>query len=554
MDTQEGLQLSDLAGVVTRRGRLVVYTAGAVLLLVYWIAMMLPNQYQASALILVEPQGISEELLAAGVRESDLSQRLGIMTSEILSRARLSDIISDFDLYPDMADWYTREEVVDHMREQLSIEPVFSDLQADQRRNRTGDFNTFRINFSYDSPQLAAEVVNRLSDDFISEHIDARVQVSQKSLEFMRSSMDDLRTQIARVEVEIKEIKEANPGRLPEDLMANQRIQQQMMMDYRNAQQLLAAARSDEAFWKNQVLTAVSLSSPNDPTSPQYRRKLLELELRELRSRGFTDRHPDIIRAEAELEALSMADSEAAQSTPIEQAEDKPPETFAEQNARSEHRRAKLQVAASQEEVRRLEAQLAEVEGRLGATPGVAEQLDRRQREYDSLRNSFQDFSAKLQQASVQANMERRQLGEQLRVLEAAVPPPSPTSPNRPLILALGLVLGLGFGLGLAVVVETGDRSVHNARELQGLVGLPVLAEIPRIMLESDRAERSRRLVIEGAVMLAIVFVSLFGGLLSYFYVNGAPGFLQSGDEYEQAAPPAQQSEYSPMRRGERLG
>jgi len=551
METQEGLQLSDLAGVVTRPGRLVVYVAGVVLLLVYWIAMMLPNQYRASAMILVEPQGVSDELVAAGVRESDLSQRLGIMSSEILSRARLSGIVSDLDLYPDMQDWYTREEIVDHMRSRLLVEPVFSELTGDQRRTRETEFNTFRISFSYDTPKLASEVVNRIANDFISQHIDARVQVSQKSLEFMKSSMNDLRRQIAEVELEIKKIKEANPGRLPEDLLANQRIQQQAMMDYRNAQQLLATAKSDEAFWKNQVLAAVSLTNPNDTTSPQYRMKLLEMELNELRSRGYTDRHPDIIRAETEYAAL--VEAQAARANETTSPEEKPPETFAEQNARSEHRRAILRVEAMQGEVQRLEEQLADVDARLAATPGVAEQLDARIRDYESLSESFRNFSAKLQQASVQADLERRQLGEQLRVLEAAYPPPSPSSPNRPLILALGFVLGLGFGLGVAVVVETGDRSVHTARDLQNLVGVPVLADIPRIMLESDRAERSRRLVLEGIVMLTIVFVCLVGGLLTYFYVNGAPAFLSS-DEDEVKAAPAQQSQSGPIHRYLDLG
>ena len=90
MDTGQSIQVSDLLGVVRRRGRLIVATAGAVILAMYWIAMALPNQYTASSTILVEPQSIDEKLVTAGVRSSDLNERLGIMTAQILRRASAS--------------------------------------------------------------------------------------------------------------------------------------------------------------------------------------------------------------------------------------------------------------------------------------------------------------------------------------------------------------------------------------------------------------------------------------------------------------------------------
>ncbi len=526
MDSPQIFSIQELLAVLARRGRLLASVAGATLLLVFWISMALTNQFRAESLILVEPQGVSDELVAAGVRESDLSQRLGIMSSEILSRARLSKVITDLNLYEDMADWYTREEIVDFMRDRLSVLPVFTEFESGQRRNRDMQFNTFRIGFSYESPGPAAEVVNRLANDFISEHINARVQVSQKSLDFMRASIEGLRAQLVEVEAEIARIKKENAGRLPEDLLGNQRMQQQATSDLRAAQQALSAAVSDEAFWKNQVIAAVSLANPNDRTDPAYRKKQLRLQLSEMRARGFTDRHPDVIIAQAELDSIEENERQNADaaSSGIEKA----PETYAEQNAQSEYRRAGLRAAAAKEEVARLQVQLGEIEMRIASTPAVAEQLDALRREYDSLYKSFQSFSGKLQQATVQADMERRQLGEQLLVLEAAYPPPAPTSPNRPLILVLGLVLGLGLGVVVVVLVETGDRSVHSARELQQISGIPVLADIPSIMLESDRVDRARRIVREVVLVAAIVVFCLVGGLVTYFVVNGAPGFLQT--------------------------
>ena len=58
MTNEPGVQV-DLLGGLKRRGYLASVIAGAITLVVYWIAMALPNQYTASAVLLVEPQAVN---------------------------------------------------------------------------------------------------------------------------------------------------------------------------------------------------------------------------------------------------------------------------------------------------------------------------------------------------------------------------------------------------------------------------------------------------------------------------------------------------------------
>ena len=150
----------------------------------------------------------------------------------------------------------------------------------------------------------------------------------------------------------------------------------------------------------------------------------------------------------------------------------------------------------------------------------VSERLDALNRQYEGLYRSYQDFSSRLQQASVQADLERRQLGEKFRILESAEPAPTPSSPNRILILILGAILGLGIATGAGLIVELADSSVHTSDELQQGLGIPVLVSVPRIMLESDRAARSRRILRETLAAVAVVLFVLIGGGVTYYYVN----------------------------------
>jgi hypothetical protein len=133
----------------------------------------------------------------------------------------------------------------------------------------------------------------------------------------------------------------------------------------------------------------------------------------------------------------------------------------------------------------------------------------------------------------VQVNVERRQLGEQFRILEAAFPAPTPSSPNRLLIIVMGLIAGLALGVGSAVLAEAADSSFRMVRDVQSTLSIPVLAAIPEIILESDRALRRRIALRNMLAASLVVVVCLAGGAVTYMYVNGVPGWLSAVIEGE---------------------
>jgi hypothetical protein len=267
--------------------------------------------------------------------------------------------------------------------------------------------------------------------------------------------------------------------------------------------------------------------------SPNERLQLLENQLGELRSRGFTDRHPDVVATLTEMEQVRGRIAKGSD----EESETRPPTSVAEQQARNEAQRAGLRVEGMQREVVRLQGAIDQAQARLAATPRVAEQLDALEGEYKNLSASANDFSNKRLDASVAANMERRQKGEQFRVLEPAYPPPEPTSPNRPLIIVLGLLLGVAAGAGLALLLDAADSSYHDSRALQSALRLPVLAAIPAILLDPDRARIRRRHFREAFAAVAVAGFVLTGALVGYVIVN-KPNLFRGGAERAAPAPP----------------
>ncbi len=542
MNLDQGSQVIDILGFARRRGKLVAIVAGAFLLVTYWVAMALPNLYSSSATILVEPQSVDEQLVESGVRDTDLNERLGLMTADILSRTRLSSIIDEFKLYEDEWDDMERAEVVRYMQGFVGVEPVFNQLETGQpRANRDFEFNTFKIVFLHEDKYIARDVAQRIANDFINRNIKDRSSITAKSLEFMRDKIESLSKELAGVEKQIADVKAENVGSLPDEANANQNSLQFATNELRDVQRIADGAQSDAAYWKNQALNSADLSGPNDVTSPVYRLRALDLERNSLIARGFTSKHPDMVRIDAELAVLRE------QMKAHSGSEDEPT-SIGEQNARSEQRRAEQRAAAAAEDVARLRETISGIEARVAATPAVAERLDALNRNYDQLARTYQDFSNRLQQAGVQSDMERRQLGEKFRILESAEEAFEPSSPNRILLLSLGAILGLALGAGIGLVAEVTDSSLHTSSELQTALGIPVLASVPRIMLEADRVARSRQIRREIAAACAIVAFVLFGGGATYFLVNGIPGLggptsetspeSDTGDDAAPAQPP----------------
>ena len=514
MNVQAGIQLSDLQGVVRRRGKLVGAVALGVTMVAYWVTMALPNEYESYATVLVEPQAVDPGLVESGIAETDLNRRLHLMAAQILSRPRLSRMIDELGMYEDESNYLVRDEIINLMREQIRVEPVLPELEQAQTYRRETQIDQFRIFFRDDQAAMARDVAQQLANDFIEEHIASRVRTSQKSLEFIDVELTRLAEHIQGIESQIADVKAANSGRLPEDMGGNQRMMERLVGSLTAARREAATARSDEAFFRSQSATARELMGRGGETrdSPEARMRFLVLALTDFASRGLTEKHPDVISSRKELAMLQAQLEQHRSGTGAG--------SFAEYGADAEAERARHRRIEAEQEIERLQAAADEIQAQFAAMPSVAEKLDAFNREYSHLFSSYQDFSNRRLEASVQSDLERRQLGEQFRVLESAFIAVEPTSPNRPIIVAIGMVFGLAMGAGMGIVLEAADTSVHTARQLQTYFELPVLAAIPQIWLEADRLRMRRSRIKTAFATVALSVLVVFGGYANYWWVN----------------------------------
>jgi uncharacterized protein involved in exopolysaccharide biosynthesis len=115
-------------------------------------------------------------------------------------------------------------------------------------------------------------------------------------------------------------------------------------------------------------------------------------------------------------------------------------------------------------------------------------------RDYGNAKANYESLLAKKNLSDLASNLEKRQQGEQFRVLDPANLPAGPTSPKRPLIAGAGGAFGLFIGIAIIVVKELLDKTIRGERDAELYLELPALGVIPTVRLEGEQKPRFSRI------------------------------------------------------------
>ena len=225
--------------------------------------------------------------------------------------------------------------------------------------------------------------------------------------------------------------------------------------------------------------------------------------------------HPDRISLQREVTTLEgelaamPADAGASSTAPVEA--DNP----AYVQIQAQLSATKNDLAALQEQMAKLRAQIEEYQRNISLSPQVEKRYHELTRDYENARLKYAEVRSKQQEAKAAQNLEADRKGERFTLIDPPLPPERPVSPNRVLILALGLVLSVGLAVGTLMMTERFDTSIRGRSDLQELLGTAPLALVPYIVTKAEiRAAWRRMWATAGsavaAVCVAVVLVHLF--------------------------------------------
>src|SRR6267143_4977456 len=210
----------------------------------------------------------------------------------------------------------------------------------------------------------------------------------------------------------------------------------------------------------------------------------LQKQLTDLEAK-YTSRHPDVDKLKDQIAGWEQSRKQLGQtpeSAPSAEGSGTAtpsPQGPALAEVESRLKATRAEIDNYQAEAKKLRARMDDLESRLNLTPLREQQLSEVTRNYDNSRQNYQSLLQKKLQSELATNLEKRQQGEQFRIIDPPNLPLKPSEPNRREIVTIGWALGLCVGLGLTGLLEMADETVHNERSLLECVQVPVLVHIP---------------------------------------------------------------------------
>ncbi|HWR37603.1 MAG TPA: XrtA system polysaccharide chain length determinant [Clostridia bacterium] len=510
------LGLSDIWAVAVRRRWWLLVPAFLVWTVVFGVSWFVPSEYKSETVILVEQQKVPEQYVVPNV-SSDMQQRLQSMTQQILSRTRLLKIIEDFKLYPSLRGRKAPDELVDRMREDISIELV--------RAGNRNDLTAFKIYYSASNPLVAQQVTNQLTTLFIDENLRAREQQSQGTTDFLERQVDSARQNLEQQEARLRDFKLRYLGQLPAQLQPNVQI-----LSGLQGQLVAATGARDRAVQQNTYLTSLisqyksttsskdgkdaDLSGIGAAASADQQLETLRVQLAELQSR-YTNQHPDVLKLQQQISETERLREKMATEPPKFSASDGKITPLAQLN--SQLKANQLEIQSTDKEIKLLQGHIAEYQGRLNITPLREQQISDLSRDYEQSKANYESLLAKKMQSSLATSLEKRQQGEQFRIIDPPSLPIKPTSPNRLLWSLGGLVVGLGLAFCATAVLEVLDDRLRGEQDLLETLRLPIIAEIPRLETSAEAASKRFRPLLETTAIATMVTVISASTLFVYF-------------------------------------
>jgi len=521
---------------------------------------MTPPVYRSQSTILIEEQQIPQEFAQTTIT-SYVEERLQVITQQIMSRPRLLEIINQFNLYPEMRDRFTTEEIVQKLRDAINFEMINTEVMDRRTGRPTTATIAFTLAYEGENPSTVQKVANRLASLYLEANLKTREQRASNITTFLERELKNLKTQIDEKESKISQFKQIHGQELPEyrtiNMQALSRLNQQLdqaAMQIRSQQErkiylegqlanvdplmpvvteegkTMMNPRERLKYLRLQLISLQSQLSDKHPDVKRMKGEIAELEakvgdtndslgkIKQLKdSEGrlailkgkLGPRHPDVIKLEKEVKLLKTQVESLESQTAANTISENNPENPAYISLKTQIASAEMEIRSLNQVKRQLEEKINRYQQLIDNTPLVEKEYNDLVRDQQADQLKYQEIMNKLMDAKVSQGMEESQQAERFTIIDPALSPERPAKPNRLAIVLIGFVLALGCGVGLAAVRENLNTTVKNTAELSRSTGLPVLASIPLLETAEDLQKKSRRKIMMIVIALGIIAIAL---------------------------------------------
>ena len=328
------------------------------------------------------------------------------------------------------------------------------------------------VRFTHPDAKTAARMANLIASEYIAYNSRLRVDESMKAVDDLKERADQQRKRVDEIANALQAFRQR--GNLISLVQSKDIVTEKLKALNMIATTASARLKDAEVKWNlvqewtkaGKDLTELSFIA----SQAKVNQLILQLSgqkltLTQLRDR-YMPKHPRLIEA---TNALRQTEAEMQEAL-----------ATAARSIQAEYQDALGSDAAARRG-------LAEQETKSLDMDKIAVEYENLDREFRVNNQLLESMIGRIREASVSSSIET----ESARIVDRAVEPGEPVSPKVLTNLVLGLVGGLVLGVGVAYLIALLDDRVKTLFDVERLLGLPLLAVIPRVdrLDQPDKAQ-----------------------------------------------------------------
>lgn len=505
---QEGINsVKGYLNLILKKKVLYVFTAVSIITVFVIASYAMPKKYEAESTVFIEKNVISSLIEGIAITPS-MEERLRVLAYTMKSRSLLLKVVEALDIDLDTENQVEIEGIIKGFQENTSVDITSS-------RKRSDSMDLFIVSYRNKDPKFARDYVNTLVRLYIEGNLSEKRQEAfgantflSQQIKYFEDKLDKIDEKIVNFRKEKDIFVAIDENRVVNEIKSSEEKLEELMITKKE----LEAKRDliEKNIAKEDLYTVAILGGSSSSISNKI--IMLQNRLNELLL-NYTENYPEVIRLKAEIELLN------------ERLKSGSTDSYSEgtgsgistlnpvyQELKEEMSRIKLEIAGIKVREKLLKKLVESKKQYLRDIPAEKKKLADLEREKKTSRQIYEELVLRLGQSEVSKQMEIQDKGATFRIVDPAILPIAPVSPNRIKIILLGIFAGLAGAFGLVFSLDNMDTSVKTIDVLKTL-GLPVLAIIPRIHtrdeLKNQRGKDVRLYTFAGIFMLCVIGILL---------------------------------------------
>ena len=317
------------------------------------------------------------------------------------------------------------------------------------------------VTFTAEDPKFAAEAVNTLIDEYVSENLEIKLRSTQGMLDWLDKELENQQKRVEESEKALAEYREKENALSLDD---KQNIVLSRLNQLNDAATKARTARVQKESLYNQVKSIATGTAPDaipviaqNPTVQDRKTKVVELQREKVRLlERYGERHPQVVNINASLaDAQRQLDMELA---------------LAVQSVKNEYETARLEEQTLSKNLEGAKSEATEL-NRKGIGYGVME------REAQSNRQVYEALLTREKELRVAANSRTNNI----RIVDRAEVPRSPITPGGRRTWLMSVLVGLTLAVAVALSLDYMNDTIKTPEDVTRRLKLPFLGLVPAV-------------------------------------------------------------------------